>query len=72
MPLGDDFVDWYGKRCFARQLLFHGFYDVVRHEWFAVVLANMSMRLESGLTPQVACKLAALIVLDDQNMFAIV
>src|SRR5882724_12001149 len=50
------------------ELLLHGFDNVVRHEGFAVVLANVAVRHKAGFAAQVARKLAAVIVLHDDGV----
>ena len=55
---------------FAGQLLFHAFDNVVRHERFAVVLADVAVRVEAGLAAEIAGELAAVVVLDDDDVLA--
>src|SRR5438874_1488017 len=58
-------VDWYVLGCGPTQNLFDTRHDVVRHERFTVVLANVSLGYEARFRAQVARKLAAVVVLDD-------
>src|SRR5204863_9200166 len=60
----------HGKPRFPGQLVFDSFDDVMRHEWFAVVLANVTGRVETGLASEIAGELAAIAVLDDDDMLA--
>ena len=53
---------------FAGQLFLHCFHDVVRHERFAVVLADVAVRDEAGFAAQVARELPAVVVLDDDGV----
>ena len=52
----------------AGQLLFDGFHNVVRHEWLAVVLADVTVRIETGFAPEITGELAALIVLNQDHI----
>ena len=52
----------------CRQLFPHRFHDVVRHERLAIVLADMAVGDEAGFAAQVAGKLAAVVVLDDDRV----
>src|SRR5260370_3395287 len=51
-----------------RQLFLHCFHNVVRHEGFAVVLANVAVWHKAGFASQVARKLAAVVVLHDDGL----
>ena len=44
-----NFVDGHGEPGLAGQLFFHRFDNVMRHERFAVVLADVAVRVEAGL-----------------------
>jgi hypothetical protein len=48
------------------------FDDVVGHEGFAVVLADVAVGDEAGFAAEVARELAAVVVLDDDGAFGIV
>ena len=50
------------------QLIFDRFDNVVRHEWFAIVLADVALRVEAGLAPEITGELAAVIVLDNDDI----
>src|SRR5229473_2330158 len=52
----------------ATQLFFYRFDNVVGHEGFPIVLSDMPVRHEAGLAAQVAGKLAAVVVLDNNRM----
>jgi len=52
----------------APQLFLHRFDNVVGHKWFPIVLADVAVRHKTGLTAQVAGKLSAVIVLDDDGV----
>jgi len=54
-----------GQFRFPSELFLHRFDDVVRHERFAIVLANVAIRHIAGFAAQIACKLATVVVLDD-------
>src|SRR5215471_10071385 len=56
------------KAGLAGQLRFHGFDNVVRHERLAVVLADVTVRGETGFAPEITGELAALIVLNDDHI----
>ena len=56
------------KLGFAGKLLLHGFDDVMRHEWLAIVFSNVSLRNKTGLAAKVARKLPAVVVLDNDRM----
>src|SRR5258708_2606387 len=63
-----DFMCRYRQLGFATQLFLYCFDDVVRHKWFPVVLADVSIGHEAGFAPQVAGELAAVVVLDDDRV----
>ena len=63
-------MDRNGKAGRAGQLRFHCFDNVVWHEGFAVVLADVTVRREAGFAPEITSELAALIVLDQDNVLA--
>src|ERR1700687_2511413 len=50
-----------------RELFLHGLDNVVRHEGFAVVLANVAAGHKAGFAAQVARKLPAVVVLHDDG-----
>jgi len=50
------------------ELFLHRLDNVVRHERFAVVLADVAVRDKTGLAAQVARKLAAEIIFDDDGV----
>jgi len=52
----------------AGQLRFHCFDNVVRHERFAVVLADVAVPGEASFAPKIAGELAALIVLNHDDI----
>src|SRR5215469_8282171 len=54
-----DFMGRNAKLGFAGQLLLYCFDDVMRHERLPIVFSNVSLRHKTGLTAQVAGKLAA-------------
>ena len=58
----------HGQSRLAGELFLHRFDNVVRHERFAVVLANVSVGDEAGFAAQVAGELAAVVVLDDDGV----
>jgi hypothetical protein len=43
----------------------------MRHEWFAVVLADVAVRVEAGLASQIAGELTAVVVLDENDSLAL-
>ena len=55
---------------FASELLLHCVDDVVRHERFAVVFADVTVRGEPGFGAQIARKLSGVIVLNDYDPLA--
>src|SRR5438876_5059948 len=57
-----------GKFRFSAELFLDGFHDVMRHERLAVVFANVAVRHKAGFAAQVARKLPAVIVLDDDGV----
>src|SRR5579859_2778850 len=57
-----------GKICLPAQLFLHGFHDVVGHEGFAVVLADVPVGNEAGFAAQVAGKLSAVVVLHNDGV----
>src|SRR5262249_60917764 len=42
----------------------------MRHEWFTVVLADISVRSNAGLAPKIPRKLSTLVILDYDDSFA--
>jgi hypothetical protein len=56
------------KLRFPGELFLHRLHNVVRHEGFAVVLANMAVCHKTGFAPQVARKLPTVIVLHDDGV----
>src|ERR1051326_2685602 len=63
-------MDGDGKPRLTIQLVFHCFDNVVRHKRFAVVLANVTMRIESRFAAEITGELAALIVFNQNHIFA--
>src|SRR5207248_1467556 len=63
-----DFMRGNGKFGLPTQLFFHGFDNVVRHERFAIVFSDMSVRHVAGFTAQVAGELTAVVVLHDDGV----
>src|SRR5215475_8508442 len=55
----------------AAQLLLHRLDNVMGHKWFPIVLSDVTVSYETGFTAQVAGKLSAVIVLDDDGMSSI-
>ena len=43
----------------------------MRHERFAVVLADVTVRVEAGFAPEITGELAAMIVLDHDDILAL-
>src|SRR5206468_6823215 len=66
--LGVNLMDRDGKTGLAGQLRFHCFDNVVRHERLAVVLADVTVRIETSFAPQITGELAALIVLNQDHI----
>src|SRR5206468_7956790 len=66
--LGVNFMDRDGKAGLAGQLRFHCFDYVVRHERLAVVLADVTVRGETGFAPKITGELATLIVLNQDHI----
>src|SRR5439155_25098379 len=66
--LGVNFMDRDGKTGLAGQLRFHCFDNVVGHKRLAVVLADVTVRIETGFAPEITGELAALIVLDQDHV----
>ncbi len=64
-------MGWDGEVGVAGELLFDGFDDVVGHEGFAVVLADVAVGDEAGFAAQVAGELAAEVVLDDDGVLGL-
>src|SRR6266705_6135166 len=56
-----NFMDRNGKADLAGQLRFYCFDNVVRHERLAVVLANVTVRGETGCAPEITSELPAVI-----------
>src|SRR5579864_1314786 len=63
-----DFVHGHGKLGFPGQLILHCFHDVMRHEGFAVIFADVAVRDEAGFAAQIACELPAVVVFDDDGV----
>src|SRR5258707_341406 len=57
-----------GEFYVAGELLLHCLHDVVRHEGFAIVLANVPVRHKAGFAAQVTRKLATVIVFHDDGV----
>src|SRR6266516_3699276 len=69
--LHQDFVHRHGQLCLVRlrrQLLFDRFHNVMRHERFAIVLADVAIRDVARLTSEVARELSAVVVLHDDGV----
>src|SRR6266487_2972453 len=66
--LGVYLMDRDGKAGLAGQLRFYCFDNVVRHERFAVVLADVTVRGETGFAPEITGELATLIVLNQDDI----
>src|SRR5215472_10489263 len=67
-PLNHDLVHRNGEMSLAGKLLLDRLHDVVRHERLAIVFANMPIRHETGFAAEIAGKLPAVIVLDDDGV----
>src|SRR6266853_2065837 len=63
-----DFVRGNGKFRFPRELFLDRLNDVVRHERFAIVLANVAVRHVAGFAAQITRKLATEVVLDNDGV----
>src|SRR2546426_446653 len=63
-----DFVHGNGELRLPAELFLYGFDNVVRHERLAVVLANVAVGDKAGFAAQVAGKLAAVVVFDDDGV----
>ena len=49
--------------------LFHHALDyVVRHEWLAIVFADVAVDVQPGLTPHVAEELSRMVILDNNRV----
>src|SRR6476660_5559241 len=66
--LGVNFMNRNRKAGLAGQLRFHCFDNVVWHERFTVVLANVTVRGKTGFAPEITGELAALIVLNHDDI----
>src|SRR5450631_1875296 len=66
-----DFVGWNRKGSLPGQLFLHRFHNVMRHKWFAIVLANVSIGNEARLTAQIARELAAEVILHDDGVLGV-
>src|SRR5882724_1170934 len=64
MRSNNNLVLGHGKLRPALKLFLHRVDDVVRHKRFAVVLADVTLRSETGFAPEITGELAALIVLN--------
>jgi len=66
-------ISWTGteSRLLPAKLFLHGVDEVVRHERFAVVFADVPVRGRAGLGAQVTGELAAVIILDDDDPLAL-
>src|SRR5215469_17299057 len=67
-----DLMLWNREPGLAAQLLLHCVDNVVWHKWLAIVLSYVAIRHETGLTAQVAGKLSAVIVFDDDRKASVV
>src|SRR5438132_1332488 len=54
----------------AGKLLFHALDDMMRHKWFAIVLANVPVRVEAGFGAKVTGELAAIVVFHNNDFLA--
>src|SRR5713101_5864771 len=63
-----DFVRGNGKFRFPCELFLHRLDDMVRHERFAIVLANVAVRHVAGFAAQITRKLATEVVLDNDGV----
>jgi len=61
-------MDRNGKAGVTGQLRFYCFDNVVRHERLAVVLADVTVRIETGFAPEITGELSALIVLNQDHI----
>src|SRR5262252_8431411 len=68
-PLHQDLVRRHVLTGGASKNRFHTVDDVMRHEWFAVVLANVAFGLKAGLRAQVAGELTTVIIFDNNDAF---
>src|SRR5881397_4104122 len=66
--LGVNLMDRNRKAGLAGQLRFHCFDNVVRHERLAVVLADVTVRGETGFAPEITGELATLIVFNQDHV----
>src|SRR6266487_1800619 len=66
--LGVYLMDRDGKAGLAGQLRFYCFDNVVRHERFAVVLADVTVRGETGFAPEITSELPAVIVFNQDHV----
>src|SRR5262245_10688234 len=65
--LNHDLLIRYVMGRLSGQMLEHSIHDVMRHERLAVVLSNMSADRKPSFTPQVAEKLAGIVVLNNDR-----
>src|SRR5713226_8857567 len=63
-----DLVRGNGEFRLPRELFLHRLHDVMRHEGFAVVFTDVALRHETGFTSQIARKLGAVVVLNDDRV----
>ena len=68
--LGKYFLIRYVKIRFASQLFQHTIDDVMGHEWLTVILADVPVHGQPGLTAQEAVELAGVIILYDDGLLA--
>ena len=68
LSLNHDFMCGNGERGLARELFLYRFDDVMRHEGLPIVFADVSVGDKAGFAAQVAGKLAAEVVLDDDRV----
>jgi hypothetical protein len=57
-----------GEFRFAGELVFHRISNMMGHERFSVVLANVAVGHKAGFAAQIACELAAVVVFDDDGV----
>src|SRR6266849_589137 len=67
-PSDRNLVHGNGKFRLPGELFLYCVHDVVWHEGFAVILANVAVWDKAGFAAQVACKLTAVVVLHDDSV----
>src|ERR1041384_2615071 len=71
VSLHHDFVRRHVNVGFAGENRLDALDDVMRHERFAVVLADVAVRRKAGLAAQVAGKLAAVVILHNDDLLTL-